>query len=111
MDLSNEPDATAKAYEMSLAQIKSPFSNLIVSRSSLLLCLISVATTGAFSVVIHHTIIDGAFLGTFFYDLFHIYLNGPGSLPEVPIQYSDFSNWLSKTSESRAELREEHLKF
>ena len=38
-------------------------------------------------------------------------MNGPGSLPEVPIHYSDFSDWLSKTSERCAELREEHLKF
>ena len=38
-------------------------------------------------------------------------MNGPGSLPEIPIHYSDFSDWLSKTSEHCAELRKEHLKF
>ena len=35
----------------------------------------------------------------------------PEVYPEVSIHYSDFSNWLSKTSERRAELHEQHLKF
>ncbi|KAL4070679.1 amino acid adenylation [Scleroderma citrinum] len=61
--------------------------------------------------MIHHIIIDEASLGVFFYDFFHIYLNGPGSLPKVPIHYSNFSNWLLKTSECHAELHGDHPKF
>ncbi|KAL4075275.1 hypothetical protein V8B97DRAFT_2022271 [Scleroderma yunnanense] len=111
VDLSNEPDAMAKAYEMGLAQNKEP--NFKLDRLPLLIATMFDLGGGdwAFNIVIHHIIIDEASLGVFFYDLFHIYLNGPGSLPEVPIHYSDFSDWLSKTSERRAELREDHLKF
>jgi len=111
VDLSNEPDAATKAYEMGLAQNKEP--NFKLDRLPLLIATMFDLGGGdwAFNVVIHHIIIDEASLGVFFYDLFHIYLNGPGSLPEVPIHYSDFCDWLSKTSERRAELREEHLKF
>ena len=111
VDLSNDPDSTAKAYEMSLAQNKQP--NFKLDRLPLLIATMFDLGGGdwAFNVVIHHIIIDEASLGVFFYDLFHIYLNGPGSLPEVSIHYSDFCDWLSKTSERRIELREEHLKF
>ncbi|KAI5993419.1 hypothetical protein EDC04DRAFT_1271012 [Pisolithus marmoratus] len=111
VDLSNEPDAVAKAYEMSLALNKQP--NFKLDRLPLLITTMFDLGSGdwAFNVVIHHIIIDEASLGVFFYELFQIYLNGPGSLPEVPIHYSDFSDWLSKASERRADLREDHLKF
>ncbi|KAI6098831.1 putative nonribosomal peptide synthetase [Pisolithus croceorrhizus] len=111
VDLSNEPNAAAKAYEMSLALNKQP--NFKLDRLPLLMATMFDLGDGdwAFNVVIHHIIIDEASLGVFFYELFQIYLNGPGSLPEVPIHYSDFSDWLSKTLERRADLREDHLKF
>ncbi|KIJ63455.1 polyketide synthetase [Hydnomerulius pinastri MD-312] len=111
IDLSSEPDATAKAYEMSLALNKEP--NFKLDRLPLLIATMFDLGGGdwAFNVIIHHIIIDEASLGVFFYELFGIYLNGPGSLPDVPIHYSDFSDWLQKTSERRAELRDEHLKF
>ncbi|KAH7890103.1 putative nonribosomal peptide synthetase [Phlebopus sp. FC_14] len=111
IDLSSEPDALAKAYEMSLALNKEP--NFSLDRLPLLIATMFDLGGGdwAFSVVIHHIIIDEASLGVFFHDLFGLYLNGPGSLPDVPIHYSDFSDWLQKTSERRAELRDDHLKF
>ncbi|KAI6142295.1 putative nonribosomal peptide synthetase [Pisolithus thermaeus] len=111
VDLSNEPNAAAKAYEMSLALNKQP--NFRLDRLPLLIATMFDLGDGdwAFNVVIHHIIIDEASLGVFFYELFQIYLNGPESLPEVPIHYSDFSDWLSKTLERRADLREDHLKF
>ncbi|KIK92693.1 hypothetical protein PAXRUDRAFT_146735 [Paxillus rubicundulus Ve08.2h10] len=111
VDLSSEPDAAAKAYEISLALNKEP--NFTLDRLPLLIATMFDLGGGdwAFNIVIHHIIIDEASLGVFFYELFKIYLNGPGSLPEVPIHYSDFSDWLQKTSERRAELREDHLKF
>ncbi|KAH7918588.1 amino acid adenylation [Leucogyrophana mollusca] len=96
---------------MSLALNKEP--NFRLDRLPLLTATMFDLGSGdwAFNIVIHHIIIDEASLGVFFYELFGIYLNGPGSLPDVPIHYSDFSDWLEKTSERRAELREEHLKF
>jgi hypothetical protein len=111
VDLSSEPDAAAKAYEISLALNKEP--NFTLDRLPLLIATMFDLGGGdwAFNIVIHHIIIDEASLGVFFYELFKIYLNGPGSLPEVPIHYSDFSDWLQKTSERRAELRDDHLKF
>ncbi|KAF9228933.1 putative nonribosomal peptide synthetase [Gyrodon lividus] len=111
VDLSSEPDAASKAYEISLALNKEP--NFKLDRLPLLIATMFDLGGGdwAFNIVIHHIIIDEASLGVFFYELFKIYLNGPGSLPDVPIHYSDFGDWLQKTSERRAELREEHLKF
>ncbi|KAF9241407.1 putative nonribosomal peptide synthetase [Melanogaster broomeanus] len=111
IDLSSEPDAAARAYEISLALNKKPDFQL--DRLPLLIATMFDLGGGdwAFNIVIHHIIIDEASLGVFFYELFKIYLNGPGSLPEVPIHFSDFSDWLLKTSERRADLREEHLKF
>ena len=96
---------------MSLVQNKEP--NFKLDHLLLLIAIIFDLGSGdwAFNIVIHHMIIDEASLGVFFYDLFHIYLNGPGSLPEVSIHYLDFCDWLSKTLECRIELREEHLKF
>lgn len=110
-DLSSELDDAAKAYEMSLALNKQP--NFKLDRLPRLIATMFDLGGGdwAFNVVIHHIIIDEASLGVFFYELFQIYLNGPENLPEVPIHYSDFSDWLLKTSERRTELREDHLKF
>ncbi|EIW85840.1 hypothetical protein CONPUDRAFT_80229 [Coniophora puteana RWD-64-598 SS2] len=111
IDLSGESDSLGKAYEMSLALNKEP--NFKLDKLPLLTAMMFDLGAGdwAFNIVIHHIIIDEASLGVFFYELFHIYLNGPGALPEVSIHYSDFSDWLEKTSERRAELKEDHLKF
>ncbi|KAF9236617.1 hypothetical protein BU15DRAFT_76826 [Melanogaster broomeanus] len=52
---------------------------------------------------------------SFIIDIHHIIIADHSlvleGLPEVPIHYSGFSDWFQKTSERRAELREEHLKF
>ncbi|EIW85668.1 amino acid adenylation [Coniophora puteana RWD-64-598 SS2] len=65
----------------------------------------------AFNIVIHHIIIDEASLGTFFYELFSLYIKGAGTLPEVQYHYSDFCEWLGETAEKREELRDEHLQY
>ncbi|EGO03426.1 hypothetical protein SERLA73DRAFT_101532 [Serpula lacrymans var. lacrymans S7.3] len=111
VDLSSESDAAAKAYEMSLAMNHEP--NFKLDRLPLLTATMFDLGGGdwAFNIVIHHIIIDEASLGVFFYELFGLYLNGPGSLPDVSLHYSDFSDWLGKTSERRAELRDEQLQF
>ena len=56
MDLSNEPDATAKSYQMSLVQNKEPVFKL--DRLPLLIATMFDLGGGdwAFSVVIHHII-------------------------------------------------------
>lgn len=111
VDLSGEPDSVAKAYEMSLALNNEPDFRL----DRLPLLIATMFDLGdnlwAFNIVVHHIIIDEASLGVFFYEMFKVYLEGSGSLPDVAIHYSDFSDWLLETSERRAELREEHLQF
>lgn len=111
VDLSGEPDSTAKAYEMSLALNREP--NFKLDRLPLLIATMFDlgGNMWAFNIIVHHIIIDEASLGVFFYEMFKIYLKGPGSLPDVVIHYIDFSDWLLKTSERRAELREQHLQF
>lgn len=110
VDLSSEPDPAAKAYEMSIALNNEP--NFKLDRLPLLIATMFDLgdNTWAFNIVVHHIIVDAASLGIFFYEMFKLYLDGPGSLPDVAIHYSDFSDWLSKTSERRAELREQHLR-
>ncbi|KAG6375737.1 hypothetical protein JVT61DRAFT_2583 [Boletus reticuloceps] len=111
VDLSGEPDAAAKAYEMSLALNNEP--NFKLDRLPLLIATMFDLgeNTWAFNIVVHHIIIDEVSLGVFFYEMFKVYLEGPDSLPDVAIHYSDFSDWLLKTSERRDELREQHLQF
>lgn len=111
VDLSGEPDSTAKAYEMSLALNNEP--NFKLDRLPLVIATMFDlgGNLWAFNIVVHHIIIDEASLGVFFYEMFKVYLEGPGSLPDVAIHYSDFSDWLLKTSERRVELREQHLQF
>lgn len=111
VDLSGEPYASGRAYDMSLALTHAP--NFQLDRLPLLIATMFDLgdNTWAFNIVVHHIIIDEASLGVFFYEMFKIYLEGPGSLPDVAVHYSDFSDWLWKTSERRDELREQHLQF
>ena len=111
VDLSGEPDSAAKAYEMSLALNSEP--NFKLDRLPLInTTMFDIGDKlWAFNIIVHHIIIDEASLGIFFYEMFKVYLEGPGSFPDVAIHYSDFSDWQWKTSERRAELREQHLQF
>ena len=111
VDLSGKPDSATKAYEMSLALNNEP--NFKLDRLPLInATMFDIGdNVWAFNIIVHHIIIDEASLGIFFYEMFKVYLEGPGSLPDVAIHYSDFSDWLLKTSERRAELREQHLQF
>jgi acyl carrier protein len=65
----------------------------------------------AFNITAHHMATDEASLGIFLRDLLQIYTDGPGSLPPVQLHYSDFSDWLIRTADRRAELRDEQLKY
>ena len=109
VDLSGQPNASSKAYEMSLAENEEP--NFKLDQLPLLTATMFDLGRGewGFNIVIHHIIIDEASIGIFFYELFSLYLDGPESLPPVSLHYSDFSDWLLCTSERRAELRDEQL--
>ncbi|KAI9458237.1 putative nonribosomal peptide synthetase, partial [Boletus coccyginus] len=111
VDLSGESDSAAKAYEMSLALNGEP--NFKLDRLPLLIATMFDLGNNiwAFSIVVHHIIIDEASLGVFFYEMFKVYLEGRRSLPDVAIHYSDFSEWYLKPSERRAELHAQHLQF
>ncbi|KIJ16259.1 hypothetical protein PAXINDRAFT_155215 [Paxillus involutus ATCC 200175] len=110
-DLSSEPNASAKAYEISMSMNDKP--NFALSSPSLLqfAAFDLGGSIWSFTVIIHHIIIDEASVALFFSELFHLYLNGPGSLPDMKIHYSDFSDWLVRTSSRRVELQGEQLKF
>ena len=53
-----------------------------------------------FFMIVHHIIIDGWSLGVFSQELGHLYnacvCNKAPTLPELPIQYADFSEWQRK---------------
>ncbi|KIK85335.1 hypothetical protein PAXRUDRAFT_831969 [Paxillus rubicundulus Ve08.2h10] len=110
-DLSSEPNAYAKAYEISMSMNDKPNFSL---NSPPLLQFAAFDLGGSiwsFTVVIHHIIVDEASVALFFSEIFHLYLNGPGSLADMQVHYSDFSDWLVRTSSRRAGLQGEQLKF
>ncbi|KAF9219105.1 putative nonribosomal peptide synthetase [Gyrodon lividus] len=110
-DLSSEPNALAKAYELSMSMNREP--NFILDSPPLL--LVSAfdlgGSTWALTIIIHHIIIDEASVALFFSELLYLYLNGASSLPDMKIHYSDFSDWLVRTSPHCEELKREQLKF
>jgi len=65
----------------------------------------------AFNITVHHIMTDEASLGILFYELFQLYVHGIDSLPPVQLHYSDFSDWLIRTADRRAELRDEQIKY
>ena len=111
IDLSNEPDAYKKAYDMSLANNLNP--NFTLDKLPLISSAMFNLGGGAyaFNITVHHIMTDETSLGIFFYDLFQLYIHGIGSLPPVELHYSDFSDWLIRTADRRAELRDEQLKY
>ncbi|KAH9923014.1 putative nonribosomal peptide synthetase [Amylocystis lapponica] len=111
VDLSSDPDGEKKAFDMALAENREPGFRLdqlpLVSTTMYKLG----GGTYAFSVVIHHIIIDETSLGVFFYELFMLYLHGIDSLQPVHYHYSDFSDWFLRTASRRTELRDAQLQF
>ena len=65
----------------------------------------------AFNITVPHIATDEASLAIFLRDLLQLYTDGPGSVPPVQLHYSDFSDWLIRTADRRAELREEQLEY
>lgn len=111
IDLSNESDAYKKAYDMSLANNMNP--NFSLDKLPLISSAMFNLGGGAyaFNITVHHIMTDETSLGIFFYDLFQLYIHGIDSLPPVQLHYSDFSDWLIRTADRRAELRDEQLKY
>ena len=111
VDLSEEPNAYKKAYDMSLANNMNPNFSLdkLPLISSVMFKLGGEAY--AFNITVHHIMTDETSLGIFFYDLFQLYIHGIDSLPPVQLHYSDFSDWLIRTADRRAELRDEQLEY
>ena len=111
VDLSEEPNAYKKAYDMSLANNMNP--NFSLDKLPLISSVMFKLGGGAyaFNITVHHIMTDETSLGIFFYDLFQLYIHGIDSLPPVQLHYSDFSDWLIRTAGRRAELRDEQLKY
>lgn len=111
VDLSDEPNAYKKAYDMSFANNMNP--NFSLDKLPLISSVMFNLGGGAygFNITVHHIITDETSLGIFFYDLFQLYTNGVDSLPPVQLHYSDFSDWLIRTADRRAELRDEQLRY
>ena len=113
VDLSDEPepDAYKKAYNMSLTNNMN--SNFSLDKLPLISSVMFDLGRGAygFNITVHHITTDETSLGIFFCDLFQLYTHGTDSLPSVQLHYSDFSDWLIRTSDRRVELRNEQLKY
>jgi len=111
VDLSEEPNAYKKACDMSLANNMNP--NFSLDKLPLISSVMFKLGGGAyaFNITVHHIMTDETSLGIFFYDLFQLYIHGIDSLPPVQLHYSDFSDWLIRTADRRAELRDEQLGY
>ena len=128
VDLSSEVDARDKAYEISQAAHRKP--NFLLDRLPLLMFTIFDLGKGewAFNLIFHHmylffplsprlnlmaynSIMDEQSLAIIFYELFTLYFRGSQSLPPPKLHYSDFSDWLLRTSESHNWLRNHQLEF
>jgi len=111
VDLSDEPNAYKKAYDMS--RLKLGFTLFAKDKLPLISSVMFKLGGGAyaFNITVHHIMTDETSLGIFFYDLFQLYVHGIGSLPPVQLHYSDFSDWLIRTADRRAELHDEQLKY
>ena len=109
VDLSEEPSAYKKAYDMSLANNMNP--NFSLDKLPLIPSVMFKLGGGAyaFNITVHHIMTDETSLGIFFYDLFQLYIHGIDSLPPVQLYNSDSSDWLIRTACRRAELRDEQL--
>ena len=111
IDLSDEPNAYKKAYEMSLANNVDP--NFSLDKLPLISLVIFALGNGTYvlNITVHHIVTDDTSLGIFLSDLLQLYTHGPDSLPPVQLHYSDFSDWLIHTADRHAELRDEQLKY
>ena len=111
VDLSEEPYSYKKAYEMSVANNMNPKFSL--DKLPLISSVIyKLAGEGyAFNITVHHIMTDETSLGVFFYELFQLYIHGIDSLPPVQFHYSDFSDWLIRTADRRAQLRNEQITY
>jgi len=111
VDLSEEPNPYKKAYDMSVTNNMSP--NFSLDKLPLISSVMyKLGGEGyAFNITVHHIMTDETSLGVFFYELFQLYVHGIDSLPPVQLHYSDFSDWLLRTADRRAELRDEQIKY
>ena len=111
VDLSEEPNSHNKAYDMSVANNMNPKFSLdkLPFISSVVYKLEDEGY--AFNITVHHIMTDETSLGVFFYELFQLYIHGVDSLPPVQFHYSDFSDWLIRTADRRAQLRNEQITY
>jgi Condensation domain/AMP-binding enzyme len=111
IDLTDEPDAYKKAYNMSIAANMNP--NFRLDKLPLVSAIMYKlgGEDYGFNITVHHIMTDEASLGIFFFELFELYIHGIDSLPPVQLHYSDFSDWLIRTADRRAEIRDEQLEY
>ena len=111
VDLSDDPNAYKAAYNMSSANSADPNFNLSELPSISFVVFTLGGGSYAFNIAVRYIVTDDPSFGTFLRDLLQLYTHGPGSLPPVQLHYSDFSDWLIRTADRRAELRDEQLKY
>jgi len=111
VDLSNQPNAYKTAYDVSLSNSMDPNFNL--SELPLISFVIFALGGGSYvlNITVHYVVTDETSLVIFLRDILQLYTQGPGSLPPVQFHYSDVSDWLIRTADRRAELRDEQLKY
>jgi Condensation domain/AMP-binding enzyme len=111
VDLTDEPDAYKKAYNMSIAANMNP--NFHLDKLPLVSAIMYKlgGEDYGFNITVHHIMTDETSLGIFFFELFELYIHGIDTLPPVQLHYSDFSDWLIRTADRRAEIRDEQLEY
>ncbi|NET03095.1 MAG: amino acid adenylation domain-containing protein, partial [Sphaerospermopsis sp. SIO1G1] len=96
IDLQTEPDPKQKVKQLAIAEISQPFD--LVNDPVIRVKLWQTSPQEYFlAVAIHHIAADGWSLGIFITDLSAYYraivTNSPVQLPELTIQYADFTVW------------------
>lgn len=99
-DFQNEKDPQASALEAAEITIAEPF---ILSKSCMHISLMHIAPKEHFlCIVLHHIAADGWSAGVFLRELTTLYMDNACQLPELPVQYADYTlwqrNWLQSPS-------------
>jgi amino acid adenylation domain-containing protein len=111
-DLSGRDDREDAATALLIEAAEQPFD---LATGPLLRCaLIRLdARTHMLSVVFHHIVADGWSVGVFFHELTALYdafrQGRPSPLPDLPIQYADYSQWQRAPQQSR--LHESQIEY
>ncbi len=101
-----------RTYQLAKNEVLQPFDLTQAPLIRLKLYVLS-KESNLLLVTVHHTIADGWSLGVFLKELILLYQNSTTgtslSLPELPVQYSDFAHW--QTESLRADAMQSSLNY